>query len=86
MVPTMKQDIHIHPPLLAELEFLCRFDLNTRQTGVKVHHDAPKEVIDTAKRLHQKALITQPDGGYLTTLGLEAAERIQQAIALLNVK
>ena len=85
MVPTMNPDIHIHPPLLAELEFLCRFNLNTRQEGIKIHHDAHPSIVDAAKRLHNKTLITQPDGGYLTDLGLEAAEHVQRAITLLNV-
>lgn len=85
MVPTMHTDIHITPFLAAELEFLCRFNLDTRQEGIKVHHDADSDIVAAAKRLHAKAFITQPDGGYLTDRGIEAAEHIQRALGILNL-
>ena len=35
-------------------------------------------------RLHSKGLLTQVDGGYLTSLGRNAAEHAQAALALLT--
>ena len=70
--------------LIDELEILLQFNLDTTQTGIKVHHDARQGLIDASERLYQKGLITQADGGYLTELGHEAAEHIQLAIRLLT--
>ena len=46
------------------------------------HIDAAQYV--AALRLHAKGLITQPDGGYLTRLGREAAERAQAMLGILT--
>jgi uncharacterized protein (TIGR02647 family) len=35
------------------------------------------------KRLHAKGLITQVDGGYLTDLGIKAAEHAQTLLLML---
>lgn len=59
--------------LVHELNALIRFDLETGQQGLKVHKTAEHEVIAAVHRLHAKGLITQEDGGYLTSLGREAA-------------
>ncbi len=37
-------------------------------------------------RLHQKGLISAADGGYLTSLGLDAAEHAQALLTILNSK
>ena len=59
---------------LEEIHCLALFDLNNTTEGLKVHNTARVETIDAIKRLHGKGLISQDDGGYLTTLGQEAAE------------
>ena len=69
---------------IAELEFLSRFDLGSLLTGIKVHHDAPADVIAAAQRLFDKGMITQTDGGYLTDLGREANETAHLLIGLLS--
>jgi uncharacterized protein (TIGR02647 family) len=51
--------------------------------GIKVHKSAGKTAIDATKRLHRKDLITLADGGYLTHLGMEAAEHAQALLAIL---
>jgi uncharacterized protein (TIGR02647 family) len=71
--------------LIAELELLMLFNLANTQEGLKVHHTATASAIAAARRLHQKELITQPDGGYLTSLGLEAAEHAQGLATILGV-
>ncbi|NNG14717.1 MAG: TIGR02647 family protein, partial [Gammaproteobacteria bacterium] len=38
---------------------------------------------DTIKRMYEKGLLTQADGGYLTDLGREAAEHAQIALTIL---
>lgn len=70
------------PELVAELEILRLFSLDNTLEGLKVHHDAGSTAIAAAERLHVKGLTTQPDGGYLTSLGRDAAEH---AHVLLNI-
>lgn len=74
------------PALLEELDLLNMFDLNTTQQGIKIHHDASPAKIAAGKRLFDKGIITQSDGGYLTPLGQQAAEHVQVLIKLLNGK
>jgi uncharacterized protein (TIGR02647 family) len=73
------------PELVAELELLALFNLGNTQEGLKVHHVAAPQAIAAAKRLHGKGLVTQEDGGYLTSLGLDAAEHAQTLLTILNV-
>jgi len=63
--------------LTHELNLLSQFNLSNEQDGIKIHHDAASEVIAAAEKLHDKGLITQVDGGYLTDLGRKAAEHTQ---------
>ena len=70
--------------LVHELNTLARFDLDTAQHGIKVHKSAEAEVIAAVKRLHAKGLTTQADGGYLTSLGREAAAHAQAMFGLLT--
>lgn len=70
------------PELVAELNFLAHYDLDTMQEGLKVHKDADPEVIASAQRLYDKKLITLPDGGYLTALGREVAEQLQSILTI----
>ncbi|WP_422418158.1 TIGR02647 family protein [Pseudomonas sp. GZD-222] len=73
------------PDLIAELEVLALFNLGSNQEGIKVHNTAAPEVIAAAKRLYDKQLTDQPDGGYLTSLGHDAAEHAQQLLTILKV-
>lgn len=70
--------------LVDELNTLIRFDLACNQNGVKVHKTADAAVIAATSRLYAKGLLTQVDGGYLTSLGRNAAEHAQAALALLT--
>lgn len=70
--------------LCDELNVLLMFDLSSTQTGIKVHSDAAPNVIAAASRLFDKGLLTQADGGYLTSLGFEAAEQLQSAVQILT--
>jgi len=70
--------------LVHELNALIRFDLDNGQQGIKVHKTADAEVIAAVQRLHAKGLITQTDGGYLTSLGRDAAEHAQTTLGLLT--
>lgn len=72
--------------LVAELNFLAHYDLDTMQEGIKVHKDADPAVIATVQRLHGKKLVTQADGGYLTALGREVAEALQATLTILTAK
>jgi len=72
------------PDLVDELNTLIRFDLATNQQGFKVHKTADATVIAATLRLHDKGLLTQADGGYLTSLGREVAEHAQAALTILT--
>ncbi len=70
--------------LIDELNVLVRFNLNTSQEGIKVHSTADQRVIGATGRLHQKKLISQVDGGYLTDLGREAAVHADAILSILT--
>ncbi|MDF0734210.1 TIGR02647 family protein [Pseudomonas entomophila] len=72
------------PEFVAELEVLALFNLDSHQEGIKVHSNASPALIAAAKRLHEKQLTDQPDGGYLTSLGLDAAQSVQQLLTILR--
>ena len=73
------------PELIAEVEILALFNLGSTQEGLKVHHTAAPSAIAAARRLHEKGLTSQVDGGYLTSLGLEAAAHAQSLLTILRV-
>lgn len=59
-------------------------NLTTTQQGIKVHKSADPAIIVAMQRLHNKGLVTEIDGGYLTDLGREAAEHAQAALTILT--
>ena len=70
---------------LAEMNLLSLFNLASINEGIKVHgHSASPAAIAAAKRLYAKGLVTQKDGGYLTSLGSEAAEHAQRLLSVLS--
>jgi len=69
---------------LSELDVLMLFDLTSNLKGIKIHKTAEPARISAAQRLFDKGFITQADGGYLTTLGSEAAEQAQSLYTMLN--
>lgn len=73
----LKQD------LIDEFNILLHYNLTTTLEGLKIHHDADPTVIGAVKRLHEKGLVTQADGGYLTDLGRTAAEHLQACHTIL---
>lgn len=72
------------PDLVDEMDVLVRFNLSTTLEGIKVHKTADPAVIAAVRRLHEKGLVTQEDGGYLTDLGRETAEHAQAALTILT--
>ncbi|KTC53415.1 DNA-binding protein [Pseudomonas fluorescens ABAC62] len=74
------------PELVAELEILALFNLDSSQEGLKVHQTAAPTAIAAAKRMFEKDLITQPDGGYLTSLGRDAAQYTQSLLTILTTQ
>ena len=74
------------PELVAELEILAHYNLTTTGEGIKVHHTAEPTMIAATRRLHDKGLVTQSDGGYLTSLGIEVAEHVQAALTVLKTE
>ena len=67
-----------------EANLLLQFNLKNEQDGIKIHNDANPSLISAAKRLYDKGLISQHDGGYLTDLGRKAAEHAQDLITILR--
>lgn len=72
------------PENLAELDVLMLYNLSTSLEGIKIHKTAEPTVIAAAQRLFDRGFITQADGGYLTPLGIEAAEHAQSLFTMLN--
>lgn len=73
------------PEMLEELKVLCLFNLSTTQEGIKVHSStADPEKVTAVQRLHERGLVTQPDGGYLTGLGHDAAAQAQGLLTILS--
>nr|WP_291933849.1 TIGR02647 family protein [Accumulibacter sp.] len=72
------------PDLVDELNTLVHFDLASTQQGIKIHKTAAPAIIAATQRLHSKGLLTQIDGGYLTSLGRDAAEHVQAALTILT--
>jgi uncharacterized protein (TIGR02647 family) len=70
--------------LIAELEILALYNLDNHQAGLKVHHNASSQAQSAISRLYEKGLVNQADGGYLTSLGLDAAEHAQSLLTILN--
>ncbi len=74
----------LSPEIIAELNTLLLFNVTDPLIGIKIHKDADPARIDAARRLHEKGLLTQVDGGYLTVLGREAAEHLHMARTILT--
>jgi len=70
--------------IVDEINILVRYNLDTTQEGIKVHKTAAPEIIAATKRLYDKGLVTREYGGYLTSMGHEAAEQAQTVLNLLN--
>ena len=72
------------PDLLAELNLLVQFEAGDPTHGIKVHSSsASEETTSAAARLFRKGLTSQVDGGYLTSLGRDAAQQAQQLLGVL---
>ncbi|KXI22184.1 TIGR02647 family protein [Photobacterium sanguinicancri] len=72
--------------LVAELNLLVKFPMHSDLEGIKVRTDATPELVDAAKRLYAKGLVTQEDGGYLTFSGHQAVEHAKSALRILTGK
>lgn len=70
--------------IFEELNVLTLFDISNNQEGIKIHKSAEESVIHAANRLHHKGLVSQADGGYLTALGIDAAEHAQALLTILQ--
>ena len=69
---------------IEETNTLLLFNIQNFQDGIKIHSDASSEIISAIKRLFDKGLITQSDGGYLTDAGRKAAEHAHALLGLLK--
>lgn len=76
--------LSLEDDVLAEVELLLQYDLGSAFVGVRVHKSAGQRRADAALRLYGKGLISEPDGGYLTTRGWTAAEHAQALWLLLR--
>ena len=72
------------PDMIEELNILVRYNLHSTQEGLKVHSSASTKIIAATQRLFDKGLISQADGGYLTSLGITAAEHAQNLFQILK--
>lgn len=63
--------------MIEELNLILKFPNKSLMQGLKVHKEADEAVIAAAKRLYDKGIVQQPDGGYLTDLGHDLVEHAQ---------
>lgn len=75
--------MHYTKEEIAELNILIYYSRDTTSQGIKVHSTADPGKIEAVQRLYEKGLITQKDGGYLTELGIKAAEHAQALVLML---
>ncbi len=68
---------------IEELNVLLHFNMDSALKGIKVHKSARPEMIDAIKRLYEKGMLTQVDGGYLTELGQKTTDHTQALLTLL---
>lgn len=71
------------PEQILEMDVLIHYNLESTQQGIKVHASANPETIEAVKRLYEKGMITQLDGGYLTDMGRTTAEHAQTLLLML---
>ena len=70
--------------LFEEIKLLAKFPEESHMEGLKIHHDADPALIESAKSLFNKGIITQDDGGYLTDSGREMAEHLHTVLDTIN--
>lgn len=70
--------------LIDEMNVLVKFSLSSEMTGIKIHTDADPTLLAATKRLYDKKLVTDTDGGYLTFLGRDALEHAKEALRILS--
>ncbi len=75
--------MQIDPELVEELALLRRFAMGG-PVAMDVHDNPDPAVVAAAARMHQKGLITEPDGGELTDSGREAVEHMERLFNLLD--
>ncbi|MDX1590003.1 MAG: TIGR02647 family protein [Oleiphilaceae bacterium] len=75
------------PDHLSELNLLAQFSAPSSLEGLKVHsREASPDTVAAAERLYRKGLITERDGGYLTSLGCETVEHTQKLLGILSTE
>lgn len=72
--------------LVNEMNLLVKFPMHSDMEGIKVHSDAAPELVEAAKRLYAKGLVTNEDGGYLTYSGHQAVEHAKSVLRILTGK
>jgi len=70
--------------LFEEIKLLAKFPEESHMEGLKVHNDADPMLIESAKSLFKKGIITQTDGGYLTDSGREMAEHLHTVLDTIS--
>ncbi len=74
----------VNSQLNDEIRILTLFNLDTSLEGIKAHKSADPSAKEAIERLYKKGLVTQADGGYLTDLGRNCAEHLQNALRILS--
>ncbi len=75
--------MQIDPELIDELALLRRFSMGG-PVAMDVHDNPDPAVTAAAGRMHEKGLITEPEGGQLTDSGREAVEHMNALFNLLD--
>ena len=72
--------------LTDELDLILKFPHKSLMQGLKIHNDADPALVAAARRLFDKGIVDQHDGGYLTNLGHDIAEHAIVITSALTTK
>ena len=76
--------MHLDPELIEELNLLMRLHSNASSEEIIISANADPAVIAAARRLFEKGLVSQKDGGHLSDAGTEAADHMKRLLNLMS--
>lgn len=77
--------MHLDSELIEELNLLMRYRMTSTQGGgIEIGQAAEPAVVAAAKRLFEKGIIEQADGGVLTDSGRQAVEHLTRLLNQLS--
>jgi len=83
-ITNQETNMKLSQDIIDEIELIALFPNDSIQEGLKIHSSAAPQRIAAAERLFNKGLISQADGGYLTSSGMQAQQQLLALGSLLQ--